>query len=295
MSDASAPSTPVVLSIQSHVAYGHVGNSAAVFTLQRLGIEVVAVNTVQFSNHTGYGEFRGQVFAASHIEDVLEGLRARGVLEQCSAVLSGYQGDAGTGEAILDVVGEIRRSQPSALYLCDPVMGDVGRGMFVRPGIPEFMQRRAVPCADIITPNQFEFEYLIGRSLADTGDAIAAARDLLQREQQLRHVVITSLVTPDVADSRLRTLAVSRDQAGYVEAPRIVLEPLPNGMGDTFSAVLLGDYLRHRDIGQALVHATGTLTELLQHTRTGMRDLPLIAAQQQLVAPSGRYHFKLAE
>ncbi|MGJ8526260.1 Pyridoxal kinase PdxY [Halomonadaceae bacterium LMG 33818] len=284
-----ASPAPLVLSIQSHVAYGHVGNSAAVFPLQRMGIEVIPVNTVQFSNHTGYGEFRGEVFSAIHIQEVIAGLRARGVLEHCSAILSGYLGDAGTGEVILDVANEIRRHQPKALYLCDPVMGDVGRGMFVRPGIPEFMKRRAVPHANIITPNQYEFEYLVGHSLVDTEDAIRAARQLLEQDNELQCVVITSLATPDVSEERLRTLAVKRDRAYYVEAPRISLEPLPNGMGDTFSAVFLGDYLQHGSISSALLHATGTLTELLQQTRAGSRDLPLVAAQTHLVAPSNHY------
>jgi len=286
---SSASPAPLVLSIQSHVAFGHVGNSAAVFPLQRMGIEVIPVNTVQFSNHTGYGEFRGEVFSAIHIQEVIAGLRARGVLEHCSAILSGYLGDAGTGEVILDVANEIRRHQPKALYLCDPVMGDVGRGMFVRPGIPEFMKRRAVPLADIITPNQYEFEYLVGHSLADTEDAISAARELLKQDNELQCVVITSLATPDVSVESLRTLAVKRDRAYYVEAPRISLEPLPNGMGDTFSAIFLGDYLQHGSISSALLHATGTLTELLQQTPSGSRDLPLVAAQAHLVAPSNHY------
>ncbi len=131
-----APEAPLVLSIQSHVAYGHVGNDAAMLPLQLLGMQPVAVHTVQFSNHTGYGEFKGQVFTPAHIGDVLDGLRARGVLARCQAVLSGYLGDAGVGEAILSAVQEIRAARPALHYLCDPVMGDVGRGVFVRPAFP---------------------------------------------------------------------------------------------------------------------------------------------------------------
>ena len=153
---------PLILSIQSHVAWGHVGNAAAVFPLQRLGFEVLPVHTVQFSNHTGYGQFRGQVFGADHIREIIAGLRERGVLQRVSAVLSGYLGDAGTGAVILDAVGEIRRENPAVRYLCDPVMGDVGRGVFVNPAIPDFLRDQAMPNANIITPNQFEFELLTG-------------------------------------------------------------------------------------------------------------------------------------
>ena len=145
-----------ILSIQSHVAYGHVGNAAAVFPLQRMGHEVWPIHTVQFSNHTGYGAWRGQVFDAGLIADCVLGLEERGALARCDGVLSGYMGSADTGVAILDAVARVRAAHPSALYCCDPVMGDVGRGMFVRPGIPEFLRDRVVPMADVATPNHFE-------------------------------------------------------------------------------------------------------------------------------------------
>ena len=152
-----------ILSIQSSVAYGHVGNSAAVFPLQRIGVEVWPVNTVHFSNHTGYGAWRGMVLAAETIADVIQGIEERGVLHRCDGVLSGYMGDASLGEVILDAFTRVKRANPNAVYCCDPVMGDVGRGFFVRPGIPEFMRDRAVPAATLVTPNQFELEYLANR------------------------------------------------------------------------------------------------------------------------------------
>ena len=142
-----------LLSIQSHVAYGHVGNAAAVFPLQRLGIEVWPVHTVQFSNHTGYGHWTGQVYTGDAVRDLVDGIAARDVLRHCDAVLSGYMGDAGIGEAILHAVARVREENPNALYCCDPVIGDAGRGAFVREGVAEFMKARAVPAADIVTPN----------------------------------------------------------------------------------------------------------------------------------------------
>jgi hypothetical protein len=149
-----------ILSIQSAVAYGHVGNSAAVFPLQRLGFEVWPVNTVLFSNHTGYGAWRGRVVDLPWVEEILLGIAERGALARTRAVLSGYLGDAGLGEVVLRAVAEVRGHRHDALYVCDPVMGDEGRGFFVRPGIPEFFKGRAVPAADIVTPNQFELAYL---------------------------------------------------------------------------------------------------------------------------------------
>ncbi|MCA8931066.1 MAG: pyridoxal kinase, partial [Rhodospirillaceae bacterium] len=161
-----------ILSIQSSVAYGHVGNSAAVFPLQRLGIEVWPVITVHFSNHTGYGAWRGPVLGPDDIAEVLTGIEERGVLPSCNAVLSGYMGDAGLGRLIVDAAAKVKALNPQALYCCDPVMGDVGRGFFVRPGIPDFMRQTAVPAADIITPNQFELEFLTGHTVTSLDTAL---------------------------------------------------------------------------------------------------------------------------
>ena len=158
-----------ILSIQSSVAYGHVGNSAAVFPLQRMGLEVWPVNTVHFSNHTGYGQWRGSVLAAEDVVAIIRGIEDRGVLPDCDAVLSGYMGDASLGEVVVEAVGRIKRLNPKAVYCCDPVMGDAGRGFFVRPGIPEFIKEVAVPAADVITPNQFELEFLTGMEVRDLG------------------------------------------------------------------------------------------------------------------------------
>src|SRR5688572_28278378 len=168
-----------VLSIQSHVAYGHVGNSSAVFPKQRLGVEVGPIHTVQFSNHTGYGAWKGRVFDGPAIEELVDGIAERGVLPRCDGVLSGYMGSADIGNAILSAVARVRAANPAALYCCEPVIGDVGRGVFVRPGIPEFMRDHAVPAADIITPNQFELDYLSGiatDTLASVKEAIAAVQ-----------------------------------------------------------------------------------------------------------------------
>src|SRR4051794_3780153 len=159
-----------ILSIQSWVAYGHVGNASAVFPLQRLGAEVWAINTVQFSNHTGYGSWRGQVFAGDAVLELVAGIERRGVLGECDAVLSGYMGDGGIGEAILDTVARVRAANAAALYCCDPVIGDAGRGVYVRPGLPALIRDRALPEADIATPNAFELAELTGRSCRTLGE-----------------------------------------------------------------------------------------------------------------------------
>src|SRR5581483_3787204 len=194
-----------LLSIQSHVAYGHVGNAAAVFPLQRLGVEVWPIHTVQFSNHTGYGEWRGQVFDGATIRDVFAGIEKRGVLNACDGVLSGYMGSADIGAAILDAVAAVKRANPGAKYCCDPVIGDVGRGIFVREGIPEFIKSRAVPAADAITPNQFELDYLAGRETKTLVDALIAVKAV--HALGPRTILVTSLHTDETPKDCIDLLA----------------------------------------------------------------------------------------
>src|SRR3954471_24894236 len=163
-----------ILSIQSHVAFGHVGNAAATFPLQRIGVGVWPIHTVQFSNHTGYGAWTGRVFEARLITELVDGIAQRGALGQCDGVLSGYMGSAETGAAILDAVARVRAANPKARYCCDPVIGDVGRDVFVKARIQEFMRERTVPAADVVTPNQFELEHLTRLTSGTRRDALAA-------------------------------------------------------------------------------------------------------------------------
>ena len=283
-----------ILSIQSWVAYGHVGNAAAVFPLQRLGFEVWAIHTVQFSNHTGYGAWRGQVAPPEAISELVEGIAERGALERCGAVLSGYMGSAGTAGAILSALARVRAANPSALYCCDPVMGDVGRGVFVAPDIPEVMRDRALPQADLVTPNQFELELLTGRAVGSLADALDAARMLrdFMREEGPSIVLVTSLVRTeperDVTEAPgIETLAVTGDGAWLVRTPLIPLDPPRNGTGDAIAALFFGHYLRSRDVAGSLSRAVSALYAVLDLTQQlGAREIQLVAAQDEYAHPS---------
>lgn len=270
-----------VISIQSHVAYGHVGNSAAVFALQRLGIEVWPVHTVQFSNHTGYPDFQGQVFTAQDIARLIDGLEARGALARCDALLTGYIGDPALGQVILDAATRIRAANPRALWACDPVMGDHGRGLFVREGVPEFLSGRALPAADIVTPNLFELEILTGKKPQGLAEIRAAAESLLELGPKV--VLVTSL-TEGAPEDEMEMLAVSPAGAWRVACPRLPITP--NGAGDAVAALFLGFHLKSGSLPDALGQAASAIFEILETTlASGEEELQLVAAQDRLERP----------
>lgn len=272
-----------ILSIQSHVAFGHVGNASAVFPMQRLGVEVWPIHTVQFSNHTGYGAWKGRVFDGGMIEEVMEGISERGVLPSCNGVLSGYMGSADIGHAILGSVERVRASNPKALYCCDPVMGDVGRGVFVRPGIPEFMREQAVPAADIVTPNQFELQLLTDIEIRTVADAHRAVDAL--REAGPKVVLVTSLDTEETPDDSLDLMAADARGAYRVRTPK--LDVNVNGAGDAIAALFFVHYLRESSAAAALGKAASSIYGLLKRTKeAGSREILTVAAQDEFVTPS---------
>ena len=272
-----------ILSIQSHVAYGHVGNASAAFPLQRLGHEVWAVNTVQFSNHTGYGAWRGPVFPAETIREVVQGVEERGVLGTCDGVLSGYMGEAAIGEAILDAARRVKAANPKALYCCDPVIGDVGRGVFVRPGVPEFMRDRAIPEADVATPNQFELGFLTGREIATLADAKAAVAALRAAGPDV--VLLTSLQIDETPGDAIEMLAVDGEGAWRVRTP--LLPVSVNGAGDATAALFFAHLLETGLAAAALKKAASSVYGVLKATaEAGSREILTVAAQDEFVAPS---------
>jgi pyridoxine kinase len=274
-----------ILSIQSHVAFGYVGNSAAVFPLQRLGHEVWPVLTVNFSNHTGYGEWRGPVQPPADVAAVIEGIAERGALPGISAVLSGYQGDPAVGAVVLDAVARVKAANPHALYCCDPVMGDVGRGMFVREGIPEFMRDQVVPSADVITPNHFELNFLAGVAASSTFDEVLAAAEVV-RATGPRNVLVTSVVTE--GDDTLSLVAVDDDGAWAVTTPHLPITP--NGGGDVTAAVYLAHLLGSGSTPAALERTANTMYAILERTlESGRRELELVASQEDIARPPARF------
>jgi pyridoxine kinase len=271
-----------ILSIQSHVAYGHVGNSAAVFPLQRIGVEVWPVHTVQFSNHTGYGAWRGRAFSGEAIRAVIEGIDERGVLGECDGVISGYLGSADIGEAVVDTVGRVKGANPAARYCCDPVIGDVGRGVFVRRGVPELIRERALPIADFATPNQFELDFLTARTTTTLAEALAAIDAL--HSLGPRVVLVTSLRVDDTPADAFDLVASDGIERFRLRTPLLPLTI--NGAGDLIAALFFAHHLSSGSAAEALSLAASSLFGVLSRTaEQGSREMLLVEAQQEFVTP----------
>jgi pyridoxine kinase len=271
-----------ILSIQSSVAYGHVGNSAAVFPLQRLGVEVWPIHTVHFSNHTGYGAWRGPLMAPEDVREVLTGIQERGALAEVDAVLSGYQGGEQIGEVILDAVARTKEANPGAVYACDPVMGNAASGCFVHPAIPVLLRERVVPHADVITPNQFELGFLTETTPGDLDSTL----DSVERARAMgpSTVLVTSVLRPDRPEGTIEMLAVQGDGAWIVQTPHLPFKA--NGSGDVTAALFTAHLLDTADAGVALGRTVSSVFDLLERTHeSGRRELQVVQSQAQIANP----------
>ena len=271
-----------ILSIQSHVAYGHVVNSASVFPMQRLGVEVWPVHTVNFSNHTGYGAWRGPLMDPADVADVITGIGEREAFAEVDAVLSGYQGGEGIGATILEAVAAVKAANPEAIYACDPVMGNAKSGCFVHESIPVLLREQVVPQADLITPNQFELGFLTGtepETLEETLASVDAARAMGPST-----ILVTSVLRPDRPEGTIEMLACHEDEAWIVRTPHLPLKA--NGSGDVTAALFTSHWLRSRDLQQALGATVSAVFDLLQLTLdSGKRELQLVQAQEAYAHP----------
>jgi len=277
-------SKPVnVLSIQSHVAYGHAGNSAAMFPLQRLGIEVWMVPTVVLSNHTGYPTARGGALSTEMIAAVIDGIGERGGFAACDAVLSGYVGDPTLVAVIAETVRRVKAANPDAIYCCDPVMGNDTAGLFVKPAVAEAVAGSLVPLADILTPNRFELSRLADATVESPADAKNAASKLAMPPDGI--LACTSLRT---TSDEIAVLASDPAGSWVVRTPR--LKVAANGAGDAFAAILLARKLLGETTDAALSHAVSAVYGVLEATAAaGAEELQLVGAQEVLVNPLRRF------
>lgn len=277
-----------ILSIQSSVSFGHVGNSAAVFPMQRLGHEVMPIYTVMYSNHTGYGSWRGPMLSGENVREIVTGIDERGGLNDVELVLSGYQGGDDIGDAILDAVALVKQRNPEAMYACDPVLGSAASGCFVAPEVQSLIRDRVVPQANLITPNQFELGFVTGtdpHTLEETLDSV----DLV-RAKGPQSVLVTSVLRPDRPEHTIEMLAATPDGAWLVQTPQLPFKA--NGSGDVTAALFSSHLRTSGDAAEALGRTAASVFELLENTlHADDRELRLIQSQQAYVEP--RHHFEV--
>jgi len=272
-----------IVSIQSAVAYGHVGNSAAVFPMQRLGVEVWPVYTVNFSNHTGYGAWKGPLIAADDVRAVITGMEERDAFGEVDAVLSGYQGGNEIGGVIIDAVARVKAANPSAIYACDPVMGNAKSGCFVHPDIPILLREKVVPVADLITPNQFELGFLTHTEPETLEDTLASVDKA--REMGPSTVLVTSVLRPDRPEDTIEMLAVHGDEAWLVQTPHIPFKV--NGSGDVTAALFTAHLLDSGRADDALARTVSSVYAVLKRTfESGRRELQLVQSQEEIAHPA---------
>ena len=277
-----------LLSIQSEVAYGHVGNSAAVFPLQRLGVEVLPVSTVLFSNHTGYGAWRGLRLAPEDVAEVLLGVEERGAFADLDVVLSGYLGNAGVAAVVADAVRRVKATSPTAVYACDPVMGNATVGRFVSPDVPEVLRREVVPVADLITPNQFELGLLTDTE-PSTLESLLLAVDLA-RAMGPGTVLVTSVERDGGDPASVEMLVVDPAGAWLVRTPR--LPGTFGGTGDITAALFTAHLVATGDAALSLARTASSVFDLIELTvDSGDRELRLVEAQERYIHP--RLQFKV--
>jgi pyridoxine kinase len=279
-----------VISIQSQVAFGHVGNSAAVFPMQMHGIEVTAVPTTLLSNRPGYPSIRGRVLDAQLVADLLRGIEERGAVEACDMILSGYLGSPEIGAVVADFVARAKARKPKLAYCCDPVLGDRDRGLFVPADIPPLVRDRLCPLADIITPNHFEFEWLCGANATTSGQMIRAAQALMARGPST--VVVTSAELEDTPEGEIETVAIESSKEGFkawrLRTPKLPISP--SGTGDLFAALFVAARLRGSQTPDALGHAVSAIFAVLERTAiAGTEEMRIVESAGLLVRPARRF------
>ena len=254
---------PFVISIQSQVVFGHVGNSAAVFPMQAAGLEVAAIPTVIFSNTPHYPTLRGRALDPALFADLLLGARERGLPERADYIITGYIGSVEVARMVADFVAGAKAANPRLIYLCDPVMGDAGPGLYVPEAIADVMRDRLLPLADIATPNPFELSWLTGQSIASLAD-LEAARRLLPLPAQAR-LIVTGCALEDTAPGQIESVLLGPEGTSRHPTPHLPIAL--SGTGDLFAGLIVAGLARGLGLPQAIGTAQRLTSIALSHAQ----------------------------
>ncbi len=274
-----------VLSIQSHVVFGHAGNSAAVFPMRRVGIDVWPLNTVQFSNHTQYPEgWKGMVVPPGNLVDVVDGITNIHRLNRCDAVLSGYIGSAEQGQVVLDCVKKVKHANPDAIFFCDPVMGHPVKGCKVAPGVAEVHRDLSVHAADMMSPNVLELGKLVDVEIENISQCLDAAKALMAKGPRL--VLVKHLSYAAENQDCFEMILATPSEAWHISRPLIEFERHPVGVGDLTSGLMLASLLKGMTPRDALEFTCAAVYEIMLATKEANEfEMQLIAAQDKMACP----------
>lgn len=274
-----------ILTIQSHVVYGHAGNAAAVFPMQRLGHDVSVLNLLQFSNHTGHGSYAGSVISVDELKSVFSGFKKIGAVENLDAILSGYMGSLEQAQAIYDFIVEVKSTHPHVIYCCDPVMGDERPGMYIKPEVAAFICSHLVPLADWITPNKFELSQLVNRPVASVKDATTACAELF--DQQKKGILATSIANHS---DMTGLLLMTHQGVFHCETPKYEVVKTVHGTGDVTAATFLSHILNNDNSVLAMEKTVNTMHEIAQYSyRHQLKELGIIPCQDAIAHPQINY------
>ena len=269
-----APGAVIVIS--SHVVRGSVGNRAAVFALESLGFPVWALPTVVLPWHPGHGPSTRLTFGESDFDHAIDDLIGAPWLSEVKAVLTGYFGNAAQPHSVARLVRALRHHNPDLLYVCDPVMGDVG-GLYIREETAVAIRDELLPLASVATPNRYELEWLVGARLSTNAEIMEAALSLGPSR-----MLVTSAV-PMMAGGT-GNLYLSGKHALLAEH-RLIENP-PNGLGDLTSALLLARLLAGVPEERAVQLTTASVFEILARTaKRGGDELTLESDASSLSTP----------
>lgn len=251
-----------ILSIQSKLVYGYVGSNIAELAIQLHGLDVIAYPTVYLSAHTGHQPIHGAKIPKNLFDDLIEGVDALHLMDSVSNIVTGYIGSEDILLSAANYITRIKSEYTQMLYICDPVMGDTGVGLYVDDSVAKSYLNDIIPLCDILTPNHFEFEYIIGHKI-DTEDQVLSA---IVGNNTLRDktVIITSCHLNDTADDEIETLIVFNGECTRIAAKRIEIET--TGTGDLFSAIIASKLAIGCDITKSVRYATQVIKKALDYT-----------------------------
>lgn len=277
-----------ILTIQSHVVYGHAGNAAAVFPMQRLGHQVSVLNLLQYSNHTGHGTWGGKAISEEELRDVFRGLKEMGALNSLDCIVSGYIGSVEQAHAIYDFVQEVKTLAPQVIYCCDPVIGDDRPGLYVKPEIAAFHRSHLVPLANWITPNRFELSQLVNQPLSTIQEIIEACKSLFNQNKQ-------GILATSIANESHKTglLLTTKESIYHCETPKYDLIRTVHGTGDTATAIFLGNLFNGESPEKAMEKTANALHAITQYSfQKQLTELGIIACQEYIACPDNQFKCK---